>query len=836
MPRTTLATLLLVLLTPSFASAQLNPRLLLHPFNGNGINKPVDVVEDAAGNVFVANEVSDNVMRVEPDGTSRLFLPLLGDGLGQILNHPADIQLDSLGRLYVAGQFSNNVFRVDPDGSITVVLDASGSGTGVTVVQPTSLAVDAADNVFVGDQNRVFRIDSAGTASIFVDTTGVPGGAAPLFRPILVPGDGAGDFYILSNSGTVDSILHVPSGGAATEVFTAIGLNPSLLDFDGAGNMVVAANTGELYRITPGGVSTFLVDAPISNFMTLAVHPDGRIWFGGRQVVQTQNFGLLLEIDLTNTVTPLPIITTAGLRDLHLDAAGTLFFLNGNCDISTWTPGVGLGLFLDASSSPLGACHGLRRMADGSFMLLHKEGVERVETDASTETILDETANGLEYSFLGMNGLAVSPLGDAYVSGKQTDNVLRIDGATGTISTVIDGAFGGTGHDLEYPEDLVLLPNGDLYVAGSFSDNVFRIEPDGTTTMVLDNTGAGPGQEYFGNGKIAVDTQGTLYASGSLDNLFRVTSGGTVTNLNTLLTPFAPIAPFALATDSSDNLYFSDLLGDRVFRLTPGGVVTEIIGPAGDGLGHPMLNCQQLRVDSKDRVYAVDYISNTVFRVTPSGDVSAVLDSTGANGSPLSATRDVAFDGYGSTYICARASNNVFRIAAAPEQIALVYEGQFGVEPYIEWPENVATDDQDRYYVSGAKDNILFRFDGPATWPDLGGGVPGAAGTPELVVRAPLTAGSVLDRRLENLPPQSLLLNWIAATSMPFPFLGGTVHAFPFVTQIFFVSDADGRAVISVTWPPNIQSGVDIYLQFLVDDPSVPGGIGLSNAVVSTTP
>jgi len=121
-------------------------------------------------------------------------------------------------------------------------------------------------------------------------------------------------------------------------------------------------------------------------------------------------------------------------------------------------------------------------------------------------------------------------------------------------------------------------------------------------------------------------------------------------------------------------------------------------------------------------------------------------------------------------------------------------------------------------------------------WTNLGGGSPGVFGVPELTVEGPLTAGSTLSLDLQNAPPFNLILAWLSFSSTPFNALGGTIHAFPYSAQFLRLTTATGSHSESPLWPSGIAPGMDLYLQFLVQDFSVPDKITLSNAMTATTP
>ncbi len=130
----------------------------------------------------------------------------------------------------------------------------------------------------------------------------------------------------------------------------------------------------------------------------------------------------------------------------------------------------------------------------------------------------------------------------------------------------------------------------------------------------------------------------------------------------------------------------------------------------------------------------------------------------------------------------------------------------------------------------------VYVYDIPDPWTDLGGGAPGAAGVPALIGVGTLVEGTPASVALTQTPAGALVLAWISLSSTPFAALGGTVHAFPFVNQLFFVADGSGTFAGGTTWPPGIAPGTDVWFQFLVQDGSVPDGITLSDGLLGTTP
>ncbi len=121
-------------------------------------------------------------------------------------------------------------------------------------------------------------------------------------------------------------------------------------------------------------------------------------------------------------------------------------------------------------------------------------------------------------------------------------------------------------------------------------------------------------------------------------------------------------------------------------------------------------------------------------------------------------------------------------------------------------------------------------------WTDLGGGSVGVAGQPTLTGSGPLSGGSTASVSLTDAPSGAALLAWISFAPTPFAALGGTVHAFPFASQLFVFADAAGEFDASTTWPAGVPVDTEVSFQFIVQDASVPDGLTLSNGVLATTP
>lgn len=119
---------------------------------------------------------------------------------------------------------------------------------------------------------------------------------------------------------------------------------------------------------------------------------------------------------------------------------------------------------------------------------------------------------------------------------------------------------------------------------------------------------------------------------------------------------------------------------------------------------------------------------------------------------------------------------------------------------------------------------------------DLGFGLGGAAGAPKLVAIGANDIGAPATFTLSNAPasrPSYLcfaqLINNTSPT--PVPAFGGMLAGYPFVKIFVIPTDATGGWTLSTMIPVYPQT-YNLVLQTAILDPTAPGGVGLSNALL----
>ncbi len=70
----------------------------------------------------------------------------------------------------------------------------------------------------------------------------------------------------------------------------------------------------------------------------------------------------------------------------------------------------------------------------------------------------------------------------------------------------------------------------------------------------------------------------------------------------------------AIAADSTGNVYAAGRASSNAFQITPEGVITEVVGPAGDGTGSILHGPEDVAVDSAGNLYVAGFFSSNAFK------------------------------------------------------------------------------------------------------------------------------------------------------------------------------------------------------------------------------
>jgi hypothetical protein len=124
-----------------------------------------------------------------------------------------------------------------------------------------------------------------------------------------------------------------------------------------------------------------------------------------------------------------------------------------------------------------------------------------------------------------------------------------------------------------------------------------------------------------------------------------------------------------------------------------------------------------------------------------------------------------------------------------------------------------------------------------SAWCDQGCALAGVNGDPSLVGEGSLVAGTPNAVNLTNAAPSALSGLFLALSSTPLPFKGGTLKPFPFLGDPSLSStDLAGEIQLPFVMPPGVPAGTEIWAQFAIADAASIHGVALSSAILGVTP
>ena len=613
-----------------------NPALVMKagtgtgPGNANGslsaarFNSPFGVAIDASGNTYVADADSDTVRRITAAGVVSTFAGTAGqpgsaDGTGASARFrtPRGIAVDGAGNVYVSDTGNDTIREITPAGSVSTLAgmagvagSLNGTGTAAQFWNPQGIGTDAAGNVYVADSfnNAIRKITSAGVVTTLAGTlvcgpTDGAGSSAQFCHPFGLAVDGAGNVDVadslnetirqITPSGVVSTLAGYPglAGGVDGIGASARFRTPSGLAVDSAGNIYVAdTGNGTVRMITPALVVSTL--AGTAGVLGYADGTGSAAQFRGGQGPAVDSQGNVYLADNNNLVirkiTSQAVVSTFagaapglgaadgagsvaqfyGPTGLATDGAGNVYIADTlNCEIREMTPS---GAVTTLAGSPAFCAYPGFGDADG---------------------------NGAAAEFAWPGDVVVDSSGNVYVADTFNNSIRKITPA-GSVSTLVPGTLNNL--QVTLPSGLIADNAGDIYVASTGDDTIREVTPAGVVTTLAGTSqtagsanGTGAAAKFSAPSGITIDGAGDLFVTDSGNNTIReITPAGVVTTLagTAGVTGSADGTganaqfddPTAITIDASGNLYVVDAGNYTIRKVTSAGVVTTVVGVAGE--------------------------------------------------------------------------------------------------------------------------------------------------------------------------------------------------------------------------------------------------------------
>jgi len=278
---------------------------------------PLGVAVDAAGNLFLADEGSDRVRRV--DAVTQLVTTVAGNGSAGFdgddgpataasLYQPADLALDANEDLFIADRGNNRIRRVDATSGVITTVAGNGSsefgGDGgpardAGLNQPSGIAFDARGNLVIADRlhHRIRRVDAVTGIITTIAGDGRwgfggdcgPATSAQLSEPSSVALDAAGNLFIADRGN--DRIRRVDTATGIITTFAGDGVfgfggdgglatsasfrRPGGIALDAAGRLLIADSLNDRIRRVSGVAMSVAIDIKPGNAQN-AIQPHSR--------------------------------------------------------------------------------------------------------------------------------------------------------------------------------------------------------------------------------------------------------------------------------------------------------------------------------------------------------------------------------------------------------------------------------------------------------------------------------------------------------------------------------------------------------------------------------
>jgi sugar lactone lactonase YvrE len=590
--------------------------------------RPMGLVMDSGGNLFVADRGNGSIRKISPTGIVTTFAGTAGqfasvDGMGSAARFgaPMGLAVDTDDNLYVTDGGFNNVRKITPAGMVTTLVDKPtitgapdipNTFTGSPTL--TGIVRDAGGSLYVADSgNHVIRKRAPdGAVTTFAGKEGICGhvdgmaGVATLCAPTGLALDASGNLVVIDASNQL--VRKISSAGT---VSTLAGMAGEFGGRDGPGATALFGFASVYYD---AGTPLAGIVAEPSGSVLVTDYYNGRV----RRIAADGN-----------------VTTAAGLGEGYIDGAAAS---------ARFRKPTGLALGADGQVFIAEDTHSIRKLASGQVTTLAGRPL--------IGALVDGTGSAAYFS--NVFGMAVDASGNIYVADFNNNAVRKVSPA-GLVTTLAGRTPGSSPGEATSASDRLNNPNGmaidragNLYVTDRSC--VRKIGQDGTITTLAGSPiesgyvdGVGSAARFAILMGIAVDDNGNVFVADSY-TLRKITPNGSVSTIARSGCDYldGPAGRFctvhSLAVDRAGNLYFSDVSNNNIRKLSPDGIMSTLAGNTvahssqsgsadGQGAAAAFSSPGSIALDSAGNLYVAD--SGKVRMITPAGAVSTLVGVAG---------------------------------------------------------------------------------------------------------------------------------------------------------------------------------------------------------------
>ena len=646
------------------------------------LSYPSGLAVDASGNLYIADGNNNRIRRVDTNG---IITTVAGGGSGgdggaatnASLAYPSGVAFDAFGNLFIADEYSERIRKVDQNGIITTVAGKigvrsysgdGGAATNASLAYPSGVAFDASGNLFIADEyneriRKVFLYAAYPTLTI----------------------NNAGAI----NAGNYTVVVTSSYGSVTSSVATLTVPAPAIITSQPA-NLIAAVGSSPGFSVAVAGSGPFdyewyfagtnLVQSGTNSALTLPNISTNNA--GNYMVVVTNSYGsvtsqvaaLILALPPSVTIQPASRTNQPGTSvsfGVSVSGVGPLTYqwqLNGanlpNNIITTVAGKSAFGYSGDGGAATNASLHspfGLAFDASGNlyFADMVNQRIRKVDTNGIITTVAGNGTSGspgdggaaINANLYNPAGVAFDAVGNLYIADQNNSRIRKVD-TSGFITTVAgnsvqEGGYSGDGGaatnaNLHYPSGVTFDAFGNMFIADSSNNRIRMVATNGIITTVA---GGGSGGD-----------------------------GGAATNASLNF-------PSGVAFDPFGNLYISDDNNNRIRKVDTNGIISTVAGNgsatyAGDGgaaTNASLYSPQGVTCDVFGNLYIADQSNSRIREVDTNGIITTVAgngpsypspgtysgDGGAATNAGISYPSSVAFDASGNLYISDRAN---FRI------------------------------------------------------------------------------------------------------------------------------------------------------------------------------